>query len=168
MRKILLLLFMLAVIVGAWWWESPVLALKNLRDAAADRDAAELARSIDLPAFRTSLKEELGEMVSKEAANNPLAGAASRIAVDAAVEELVTAEGIAAAMANEPTDPLLRNIAGGLGAITMQQQNAEDWSISRGFNTFTVTRQNGEGAALATLIFSRDGLGWKLSGIDVP
>ncbi|WJY19365.1 DUF2939 domain-containing protein [Alteriqipengyuania flavescens] len=168
MRKLLLVLFILVVVVGAWWWESPVMALKNLRDAAQDRDAAKLSRSIDLPAFRASLKNELGEMVEKEAAGNPIAGVAGRVAVDRAVDQLITADGIAAAMADEPRDPLLRNIAGALGAVAMQQQNVENFDIDRGFNTFTVSRVNGEGAALATLIFHRDGLGWKLSGIDVP
>lgn len=168
MRKLLLLVFMVAVIVGAWWWESPILALKDLRDAAEDRDAAELAESIDLPAFRASLKEELAEMVNREAGGNPVAGAIGRVATDRAVDQLVTPEGMAAAMANEPRDPLLRNIAGALGAVAVQQRDSAAWDIDRGFNSFSVTRSNPDGEPLATLLFSRSGLGWKLSGIDVP
>lgn len=167
MRRLILLVAIIAVIVGAWWWQSPILALKNLQDAAENRDAAELAEVIDLPAFRASLKGELGEIVDREARGNPLAGVAGKVAVGRAVDELITPEGIASAIASEPRDPLLRNIAGALGAVAVQQQDSAAWDIDRGFDTFSVTRSDGQGDPLATLLFSRNGLGWKLSGIDV-
>lgn len=167
MRKLILLALMIAVIVGAWWWQSPILALKTLGDAAEDRDAAKLAEVIDLPAFRASLKEELREIVEQQARGNPIAAAAGMIAIDRAVDELITAEGIASAMANEPRDPLLRNIAGALGAVAIQQRDSAVWDIDRGFDTFTVTSSDGAGQRLATLLFARHGLGWKLSGVDV-
>ena len=171
MKKLLLVLFILVVVVGVWWWESPVLALKGLQDAAQDRDVAELEERIDLPAFRQSLKDELGEIMDRQAAANqlgPLGTMAGRAVVGQAVDELVTPEGLAAAMAAPPRDPVLRALAGSLGAVAQAQAKRTDWEIERGLSTFRVRRVSGDGVPLPDLLFERDGLGWDLVGIDIP
>lgn len=171
MKKLLLLLFIVLAVIGLWYWESPYLALKNLQDAAQDRDVAELERSIDLPALQVSLKSELGAQLERRVGGGPLGrvgSGAGRAVIDGAVDQYVTAQQLGNAMAQPPRDPLLQAIAGSLGALATREAARTEWTLERGFNTFRVRREAGDGAALPALVFERHGIGWKLAGVDFP
>jgi hypothetical protein len=146
MKKLALLLFIVLAAAGLWWWESPRLATENLLDAARDGDVDELEGLIDAAAFRASLQAEL-----REAPTAP--------------ETLPTP----APAAPVPADPLLAGLARDADLVALRLAERTDWAVDReGFNTFRVVRRTGKGEALPTLLFARDGLHWRLVGVDAP
>jgi hypothetical protein len=147
MRKLALLLFIVVAAAGLWWWESPRLATENLLDAARDGDVEELATLIDADAFRASLRAELHEAPAPVAVPNvPVAPTPSA-----------------------PADPLLAGLARDADLVALRLAASTDWEVDReGIETFRVVRRTGEGGALPTLLFARDGLHWKLVGVDAP
>jgi hypothetical protein len=141
MKKLALLLFIVLAAAGLWWWESPRLATENLLDAAHDRDVAELETLIDADALRASLRK--------------LPAAAP------------TQAAVAPATPRVPADPLLAGLSRDADLVALDLATRTAWEIDReGLNTFRVLRKTGEGDALPTLLFARDGLHWKLVGVE--
>ncbi len=165
---------------AAAYFGTPVLAARDLTEAAKAGDEAALRRLVDFPAFRSSLKDELrDEMVAKLRMDNrlgdtALSGLGMILApglVNGAVDLLITPEVIAELVkTGETPDPTrrLRSREPAVGAAA----EGEDVKQSYGFrdlNTFTVTlTQADEPEQKLTLLMTRKGLfGWKLSGVDI-
>lgn len=170
LRRPLILGLLGLAIAGSmsWYMASPHWALSKLRDAAMAGDKTELARLIDFPALRHSIKLELREGIAgvPDRTNGPLAELGGDIAVtlaDPLVENMVTPGGIKSLVA--------------LGKLASADSSPEktstqqQWTIDRdGIDRFyaapaTSEATSREGGA-RRLIFRRDGLGWKLAGID--
>ncbi len=156
----------LLIAAGGWYWASPGYALIQLRDAAAEGDADALEDRIDFAAVRESLKDQLRAEIAAEAArqgeDEGLGAFGSALALamlDPMIDGLVTAEGMAA-MVN-------------YGKLTAPQEQPEktetDWTIERdGLSRFRATPEAPAGEKVPTMVFERDGLGWKLVEIDIP
>jgi hypothetical protein len=141
MKKLVLVLFIVLAAAGLWWWESPRLATENLLDAARDRDVAELETLIDAEALRASLRA-LPAAEPTEAIPTP-------------------------APTGAPADPLLAGLSRDADLIALDLAACTEWAVDReGLNAFRVLRRTGEGEALSALLFARDGLHWKLVGVD--
>ena len=168
----------LVLVLGAgWYFASPAMALSQLRQAAIDGDAEQLEESIDFPAVRESLKAELRATMAAELARQQEAGEdgfgmlGSAIAmgmVDPMVDGFVNPQSMASMIEKGKMD---RMRAGEPGDNSETEGSAEptDWEISRdGFSRFTATPVTPEGERVPTMVFERDGLGWKLTAIDLP
>ncbi len=158
-----------AIIVAffaVWYFGSPAYAMSQLRDAAIEGDADELEERIDFPAVRESVKGQMQAMMmaemQKQAEDNPFAGLGGMFAmgmVGTMVDNMITPSGMAAMieqgkMQRDPSD-------------ADQPSEPVDWEIERdGLDRF-FARPSGE-ETQAALKFERDGLGWKLTGLELP
>lgn len=165
---------------AAAYFGSPVLAARDLTQAAESGDEAELRRLVDFPAFRSSLKDELrDEMVAKLRMDNrlgdtALSGLGMILApglVNGAVDLLITPEVIAEVVkTGETPDPTRRLRNRETEAETGAKGDEVKQSYGfRDLNTFTLTlSQADDPEQKLTLLMTRKGLfGWKLSGVDI-
>lgn len=163
------------------WFGSPVLAARDLTEAAKTGDEAELKRLVDFPAFRSSLKDELrDEMVARLRMDNALGDSAlSGIGmilapglVNGAIDILITPEVIAEVVnSGETPDPTrrLRNREPEKAEADAKGDEVKQSYGFRDLNTFTITlSQTDDPDQKLALLMKRQGLfGWKLSGVDI-
>lgn len=147
---------------AGWYYGSPMWTLSRMQRAADARDAATLATYVDFPAFRASLSAELTDDLADQAggADSGLGALATTLGgplVERAVDALVTPGALRRAFATE--------VAVDDEPEPLHVKVGKDPKIERSaFSEFRVIPRNKQG----TLIFRRDGLGWKLVGIDLP
>lgn len=165
MKKIIGILILLAVAAGSWWYASPLWTLHQMREAARNDDAQKLSAYVDYPALRQSLKGELRRAMMSEMAkqqNDGLAMLGSAFAltlINPLVDAVVTPEGVEAMFDQAKRD-----------RVSTKQAKLPDASNDpiverKGFDEFDVRDKDPN---KGSLIFKRSGLGWKLSGIDIP
>lgn len=166
-KRIGIALAAIILAVSGWYYASPQLALKGMRDAAAANDADKLSGYIDYEALKTDLKSDLRRSVMKEAQREESSGmgalgvAFAMALLDPLVDAMVSPEGVEAmfdakrAEEEKSSKPSLSAVAPG-----------DDPIIERnGLDEFKVRNKADPDGAL---VFRRDGLGWKLAGIDLP
>lgn len=166
MRKIVIVIAILVVAVGGWWYASPLWTLRQMREAAQAGDAEKLSNYVDYPALREDLKAEMRRSMlaelSKQNQANGFEAMGSMLAlaiINPMIDAMVTPEGVEAMFnqakrARAPTNrPQL-------------PQAASDPIIERkSVDRFVVRDKD---PTKASMTFSRHGLGWKLSGLDMP
>lgn len=169
---------------AAAYFGTPVLAARDLTEAAKSGDEAQLRRLVDFPAFRESLKNELrDEMMARLRMDNrlgdtALSGLGMILApglVNGAVDLLITPEVIAEVVkSGETPDPTrrLRRKEPEKAATRDAEKEGEQVKQSYGFrdlNTFAITlSQADDPDQKLALLMKRQGLfGWKLSGVDI-
>ncbi len=150
--------------VGAYY--SPFLTLNNIKNATANRNAEALSQEIDFPSLRTSIKENIKAQVLKQVAgagtSKPTPELVEKI-VSPAVDKIVTPEGLEQLMLDQITEAKIdlrhldRDIA--KSDIKMGYESFDRFVIHI---TDKVDR-----AKDVSLILKRDGLAWKLAGIDI-
>lgn len=167
------LLLGVALILGLIYGASPLLSARGLVQAAKAGDVAGLERHVDFPAFRASLKEELGNRMMSELSGRDRKLAAlgmvfGKSLVSSAVDVLVTPQTIAA-MVQEGEAPSARHV---LEAEPRRDEPKsrvrQSWSY-RDLNTFavTLTRDDKPDEQVALLMTRRNLIQWKLSGVDL-
>lgn len=159
----------LIVAAVAWYVASPWYTLHQMRSAVQANDADAMSAYIDYPALREDMKAEIMAQVTAEARKDRsgygmFGTALASAMVGPMVDSLVTPAGMRAAFAVNRNRPR--------GAPEPKQPGASAFDVSeevkidrRGVSEFTVSnpqRNNG------IMIFRRHGLGWKLSGVDLP
>lgn len=157
---------LVAAALGAgWYFGSPRWTLHEMQAAAEAKDADKLAGYIDFPALRASLKEQMKAKMAAEMVkmkdDNPFAvlGAAFAVnMVDGMVEALVTPTAMREVFANAP-EPKPEE-----GKIGVRVKNLEMERV--GLSEFRLLNQ--EDKTGSSLIFKRDGLGWKLTELRAP
>lgn len=165
MKKLIALVLLAVLVAGGWYLASPWLALKGLRDAAMERDVAELERRVDFPAMRQSVRREVGQALRDRAAEGgPLHVLAARAAEQfggVALDQVVSPRGVAGMIATGA-------IAAPLIPERLRGQDIA-WDVSRaGIDSFRAVGTFEDGTPGPALIFRRDGLGWTLVGIELP
>ncbi len=168
------------IVVGAlglvgFYFASPLLAVHNLVEAAKAGDARRLERMVDFPAFRDSLKAELGAEVRDRISDRlgeeagGLAGLGMMFApaiVSGAVDALVTPQSVAAmvqtAEAPTPSNPRPR-------AETGEGDDIRRAYAYRGLDEFvlTLTDPDYPDRRLDLLMQRRGVFSWKLVGLDI-
>lgn len=152
-------------LAGAWYWFSPGYAMQQLREAAVAGDKQELAERVDFPAVRESLKNQFKVAMMaklKEDQDNPFAGLAAMMVgpmIDGLLETAISPEGVKGLVEH--------------GKFQKQGETATGpeakWNIERdGLNRFRVTPEVEQGENAPTIVFIRDGLGWKMVDIELP
>jgi hypothetical protein len=109
-RSMLVTLVVVVVLIAlAFAYASPYIALGRLKRAADARDAATVNQYVDFPAFRESLKEQLGGLLKRrlgaESHGNPLAALGAMIGValiGPLVDAYATPDGVAALLNGMP------------------------------------------------------------------
>jgi hypothetical protein len=159
------LLLVLALAATAWWQFSPRWTLAAMQRAALAGDVAALESRIDFPALRGSLSSQLEAQLAAEAraARTPLARFGIELAVSFVqpmVEAAVTAETLRFALALGEEAALPAGLPALAALAAPRPALARD-----GFKSFAVSA--GADPDLPALRFCREGLSWKLCGVDL-
>lgn len=167
MKRFLLLCLVIALGAAGLAFYAPYHAYEQITEAARAGDAEALARRVDFPAFRQSIKDEVrsevGQGLSGGRNLGPLSGLVSVIAGAAAspaVDAFVTPEGISAlASGRRPGDKQRE----GEGETASSIETVKGWEDP---STFVVRfRDRESGAQRMALVMRRDGVRWRLSGL---
>lgn len=162
--------FMAMCAAAIWLYFTPHLAVKRMQEAAKAGDHQALARLVDFPAVRASVKAEVREAVSREFGEerNPLASFGAALAgmvVEPLVDSFVTPQGIASAVRGERP-----SLGSGEGRV---EKEAKDLVVARGYegsDTFVLRfRDRDDGSERMALVMRRHGIAeWKLAAIRLP
>ncbi|RZA34920.1 MAG: DUF2939 domain-containing protein [Lysobacteraceae bacterium] len=167
-----------AAILAAAVYASPHLALYQMRAAVEARDAQALARYVDFPRLRESVKVQVMRRLgagsgAAESRSNPFAALGQRMVlavIDPVVDAAVSPAGVAAML--EAGDirvrPLEQQAPADAPAREMGEQAAKvNYDLSyRSWEQVVVQRADGGGVAF---ILDRNGLwSWKLAGVELP
>jgi hypothetical protein len=164
MRKAIALVLVLLIAAAAWWYASPIWTLREMREAAQAHDAARLSRHVDYPALRTDLKADLAGYAMRHARANPqdaganFAAALSSAFLGPVVDAVVSPQGVAAMFAHE--DQVAK-----AGEVVPVKAGDHPVIERDDLDTFRV---HGANASKGALVFRREGLSWKLAGVDLP
>lgn len=163
MRKLLALLLLAVVLVGGWWYASPWLAMRGLADAAATRDTEQLEQRIDFPALRENARSQLDDAVTpgEDDTLGALAGLIVENVGGIAIEAALTPQGVAR---------LIESGALVAGLLPERLRNQQiDWAVERGgLDRFRAVGTFEDGTRGPVLVFDRHGLGWQVTGFELP
>ncbi|AFY92491.1 DUF2939 domain-containing protein [Chamaesiphon minutus] len=148
---------------------APYLTIDNLKNATANRNTDALSESIDFPALRMSIKENVKIQVLKQMAgaeaptSTKMTPAQVEKTIDPLVDKLVTPEGIERLMHDKIPEAKidLSNLD--------RDMNKSDLTMGyESFDRFVVRiTDKVDRSKNVSLILKRSGLGWKLAGIDI-
>jgi hypothetical protein len=164
MSKGLLRLLALVVVstgVGAAWEvASPWWTLWNMRDAAEARDSERLASYVDFPRLRSNLREQLVGLAAKKgpmpAYEAFIRRASASVLIDPVVNAIVSSKALRLAfLVRRERDP---KIPAANRKCGMRRESLERFRL----------RCARLSKARVDLIFEREGLGWRLVGMDLP
>lgn len=174
--------------LAAWWYFSPYLAMRELQNAAQERDVQTIEQRVDFPRLRESLKAQLGAAMTgslRSTPDNPFSGLAASVGgamVSGVVELLVRPEmlmyslryGLAqgtpraeppSAPAPPPAPPADRSV----GAAP-QEPAPPRWRMEWRDADRVVFRPVEDGARKSVgMVFERQGFAtWMLVGMELP
>lgn len=162
-------------ILGGATYASPYWQLYRMRAAVEARDAQALARYVDFPRLRESVKIQLmrrlgADGVPDGSRKNPFAALGRTMAlaaIDPVVDAAVSPAGVAAML--EAGDVRFQSAPGVPAPAPAGEPPREkpNYDLSyRGWNQVLVQRADGGGVAF---VLDRDGLWrWKLTGVETP
>lgn len=160
MKKLAGLFAVAVCLAGGWFLASPYWTLHQLREGVAGRDAARVAAFIDFPAVREDLKSDLSLAMMAHAAKDTgnAMGAAGMglgmMLVGGMVDQLVSPDGIRMVLAGETKGVL-------------NPDDVDDFEVVRdGISQFRL--RSASEPEKAAVIFTRRGLGWVVTGVDLP
>lgn len=177
MRKWLVLIVLLLAILLAWVAAGPFVAMHAIGKAVREENPAALARHIDFPPLRASLKAQLGDRLARSVGVETQSGwlgalgmtVANEVA-GGAVELMVTPYGIGALIEGRK----VWNRATGMPPPRTPEGAAvrpDPWRNSQrryeSTSRFTATVHTDDGAPVV-FVLTRHGLRWKLSDIRLP
>jgi hypothetical protein len=166
-RKTALLasLVLLLLAGGAAVYAAPYLVVWRLRDAVERGDSEAVAPHVDFPALRSSVKAAVSAAVTKNTQGSSIASQllGSALAGNLAnqmVDAMVTPETVGMFLRGEK--PALKLFPLATASETITTQGYEDAS------TFVVNVRKVDDPLGVGLVFTRDGLSWKLSAARLP
>jgi hypothetical protein len=147
-----------------WYVMSPWWTVRAMVAAAKTNDSDGLSAKIDFPALKKDLKADLNTRLNDEAARDKSPAAQMGLAIarsmmDGVVDAFVSPAGIKAAFVMMDQD------APPAKAPPGAKQPGKPRIERMGLNRFRLER---EGTAGSGFVFERRGLGWKLTGVDLP
>ena len=155
-KRLLFLVMLLVAAVGCWEFASPWWTLWNLREAARARDSQRLSNYIDYPRLRSNVREQLVAFADASGAS-PLETfvrrAGASIIVDPAVDAIVSPEALRLVFLVRPERTAATpNRKCGMTRESLERFRVRCAKLAKG---------------RADLIFEREGLGWRMVGIDL-
>jgi Protein of unknown function (DUF2939) len=181
-------LAILSIGVPGWLYFSPYVILQNLREAALAGDTNGLKRTIDFPALRASLREELKGQVSKKSlellsshsdgfavAGSILGATLVNLMVDRMVDQYVTPQVVASVAQGKTVAGAPDRVNGVVRRLTAKPTTGENAVAPRivkgyeSFDRFAIRIYPPKCEVAITFVLSRSGLAnWRLSAIDLP
>lgn len=172
MKKITLIAAATIIAAFAWYLASPLYAMSQLRSAAVEGDVEELRERVDFPSVREKLKADFSAQMAAELADDENdAGAQFGAVLGMAfigpmIDGIVTPEMIGKMVKMGQTD---FSDAEKEESGESDENREVDWDIEReGFSKFRAIPVKEEGEDSGGFVFERDGLGLKLTGIEIP
>ncbi len=161
-----------SMICGGGLYASPYFSLYQMNQAVERNDLQSFSSHIDFPALRESIKTNLRTILAQESSrqSNPimemLGTVMNGFVLDPVVDAVVTPSGIAALLQGQQ----LQLGEKGEKAQFSQKANAVEVTTKyESLNQFAVSIQpKDDAASTVTLLLSRDGLDWKISGVRLP
>ena len=162
-------------IAGGGAYYSPYLTLNKMRNATENQNVDALVQEIDFPELRVSIKESVKAQVFKQMAGATTGTEGSKVAspkmtpelvekmVSPMVDKLITPEGL---------DQLIHNkVPGAKIDLANLDRDIAKSDIKMGYESldrFVVNiTDKVDRSKNVSLILKREGLAWKLSGIDI-
>jgi len=150
-------LLAILVLIGAWYIASPLWTLHELREAARAGDAKAFASYVDFPVLRenvkTQLRHQLADRIHSRGGIAALGAILVGGIVDDSIDRLVSPDALRI---------ILEKMQPGGGPLGF---SVSDASVRRdGVSQFRLVAKTERGSG-RTLVFTRHGLGWKLSDI---
>lgn len=166
-----------AILLGlaavVWFFFTPHIAVRGMRAAAEERNAARLSGYVNFPALKENLKASLNARIAAETArekDNPFAGLGAALAaafISPLIDALVTPESLAMIMQGDKPEP-----GKAKKSPSKSDPDTETTMSYEGVNSFVVTirKKNDPKGETMGLIFNRDGLlsSWKLTALRLP
>ena len=156
-------------IAGGGLFYSPYVTIDNIKNATTNRNSDALSQEINFPELRTSFKENIKAQVIKQMADAKIARS-PQLSVETidktispTVDKLITPEGIEKLM--------LDKVPGAKIDLSKLEQDLAKSEVGMGYESFDrfvvhiidkVDRTKD-----VSLILKRDGIAWKLAGIDI-
>lgn len=165
------IIVVLVVALGAgWYFGSPYWTLRQVQTAVQSHDAAALNDKINFEALREDLKVDLVAAMQDEAKKRGGTEAAGAMLASAfagqMIDQMVTPKGVEMMMDRAKSQGG-GGAAAAMGAPDLNKFDTSKFDIQRsGLSEFRLI--NKESPEDGALIFRRDGLSWKLAGIDIP
>jgi len=161
----------IAALLG-WYWASPFFAVAGLRNAAISGDTQELGQRADFAALREGVKAQFSSVMigsmTENLRGNPFAALGVAIAAkltDVMVDALITPAGIAGLVESQRKEKGAGKPEEASGFALMF---SNDFVVQRqGVSTFDLQSAD-DREKNPTLRFNRDGLGWRLVGLQLP
>jgi hypothetical protein len=156
-----------AILAAGWYFGSPWYTLHEMRAAARAQDDARFASYVDFPALRRDLKGKLKERMVAEARRRSGLGALG-LAFGAAlvgplVDRTVSPDGIRAAFIARRGQARPAGAPEAPGGSLLLPERPIVRRLA--FSEFLVASRERPDSGL---VFTRHGLGWKLSGVELP
>jgi Protein of unknown function (DUF2939) len=189
MKKLISIFIALALVgLAAWFYLTPHLTLRSIKAAADLKDGPQLAKHVNFPVLRESLKMrlngKLSERASMQGPSNALSGLSSALfskMVDPLVDKMVTPENLVSIVkgsaslfpkessASKPKSNEGETIPPAKGAEPKERESEQEVSMSyESFNRFNalIKKKNSNEAPLI-LMLQREGLvSWKLVDVN--
>ena len=177
MRRWLVLAVLLLAALLAWLAAGPYLAMQAIGKAVREENAAALARHVDFPPLRASLKAQLGDRLARsvdgEAQSGWLGALGMTVAnglAGGAVDLMVTPYGLGAMIEGRK----VWNRASGMPPPRSEEgarARPDPWRHAerryQSASRFTATVHTGDGRPVV-FVLTRQGLRWRLSDILLP
>lgn len=165
MKKAIALILAIAIVALGWYFFSPYIALNGLQQAVRSGDQAEIEARVDMAAVRASAADQLTELARRRIEQ----GVTIADLRNLAGEVLRRSDGNSVPTPNEMVDILLsESLAGDLVPEALEGAQLE-FDIERdGLDHFRAVGTLADGTEAPDLIFEREGLGWVLTGFDLP
>jgi Protein of unknown function (DUF2939) len=162
----------LAVACGGGLYASPYLTLYQVYQAAERKDVKKISKHVDFPSLRDSVKSNLQTIIAKETSQtqNPLlsllGSTIGEAVLDPVLETVVTPTGVAALLEGQQLQ------LGQMGKKSSFEQGAGAPDVKaeyESFDQFAVSvKPKGESVEPVTILLSRNGFSWKISGVRLP
>jgi hypothetical protein len=162
----------LAFACGGGLYASPYITLYQMYQAVERKDVQEISRYVDFPSLRESVKSNVQTIMARETSQvqNPLLGLlASTIGgavLDPVLESVVTPSGVAALLEGQQLQ------LGEKGQKSSFEKGAGMPDVKaeyESFDQFAVNiKPKGEAVEPVTVLLSRNGFSWKISGVRLP
>lgn len=177
MRRWLVLAVLLLAALLAWLAAGPYLAMQAIGKAVREENAAALARHVDFPPLRASLKAQLGDRLARsvdvEAQSGWLGALGMTVAnglAGGAVDLMVTPHGLGAMIEGRK----VWNRASGMPPPRSEEgarARPDPWRHAerryQSASRFTATVHTDDGRPVV-FVLTRQGLRWRLSDILLP
>lgn len=168
-RKALFLGCTLSFLVGGGLYAGPYITLYQIYQAVERHDLQGVAAHVNFPELRASVKTNMQKMAQKELANqNPLMGLIGAFigsfVLDPVVDRIVSPEGVASLLEGQ-------RLQIGNGQQAQFSQKAASVDIDARYesiNQFAVEIKPKGDSTSVTLLLSREGLSWMVSGVRLP